>query len=174
MNGGVLWRTIPVAQYMPDSSTTFLWNALAHVICTSVSLAPCFWPFSCQIPMSHNIHEFVSGAGRLPGQCACHILLVAVRIWRTMMFYQVLPSAVCHRQTGHIQLGDRSTFGAHRLPESAALRADYLRHCFHGLLFSLFFAWSSAPVHFLSSRSVVCVTDLEPCSRGLGVCYGCS
>ena len=53
-------------------------------------------------------YEFVSGAGRLQGQCACHILLVAVRIWRTLMFYQVLPSAVCRRQKG--PTAHRSTF----------------------------------------------------------------
>ena len=63
-----------------------------HLICTDVS-----GPFLCQIPISQNVHEFVSGAGRLPGQCACHILLVAVHIWRTLMFYLVFPSAVCHR-----------------------------------------------------------------------------
>ena len=74
-----------------------------HMICTGVSLAPCFWLLLCQIPSSHNVLKFVSGAGRLPGQCACHNLLVAVRIWRTLMSYQVLPSAVCHTQTGRIQ-----------------------------------------------------------------------
>ena len=66
-----------------------------------VSLAPCFWPFSCQIPLLHTVHEFVFDSGRLPG----YILF---------------------------------TFVAHRLSESAALRAAYLRHCFLGLLFSFF------------------------------------
>ena len=112
VHGCVLWRHAPGRLNVRFKCHCFLWNALAHVIYTGVSLAHCF-----------------------PDQCACHILLVAVRIWRTLMFYPVLPSAVRHRQAGHTQLGDYFTFVAHRLPESAALRAGYVRHCFHGLLF---------------------------------------
>ena len=110
---------------MPDSSAKFVSGILSS-----------FWQFVCQIPVSHNVHEFVSGAGHLPDQCACHILLVTVRIWHPLLFYQVLPSAVCHRQTERIRLGD-TTFVVHRLPESTELLARYLRQCFHWLLFSL-------------------------------------
>ena len=141
------------------------------LICTGVSRAPCFWPHLCQIPISRKLHECVSGAGRLPGQCACHILLVAVRIWRTLMFYQVLSSAVCQRHTWGIQYGNLShslytvagiSSFACQILASMCSWAAVLIFCSHGL--------SHRCISFLDVQ-IVCVTDLEQCSHCLSVCH---
>ena len=76
-------------------------NALCHGCAHVCYLAPYSWPSKCQIQVPNCymhwcffgamfLAVFMPDSGRLSGQCACHILLVAVRIWRTLVFYQVL------------------------------------------------------------------------------------
>ena len=70
-----------------------------------------------------------------------------------------------------LALGNPFTFVAHRLPESAAFRAGYLRRCFHGLLFSLFSRGLRRRCISFLHVHIICVTDLDPCSHCLGVCH---
>ena len=90
----------------------FLLDALYHACARVCSLAPYTWPIKChiQVPLFSlecscpcDMHRCFSGAcfWSTSGPVSVSHSLDSAHIWRTLMFYQVLPSAVRHRQTWH-------------------------------------------------------------------------
>ena len=104
-----------VGRFVGCQCNMSLWDVLYHACAQLCSLAPYSWPSKCQVQVpncslecSHRL--ICTGvSGRFYARFQYHktfmnlypvpadILLVAVHIWRTLMFYQVFPSAVCHR-----------------------------------------------------------------------------
>ena len=112
----VFWRHTPGRLNAKFKCKLFLWNAL-----TTVSLAPCYWPFLCHIPISHNVHGFVSGAGRLPSRLTWILLNHVRTAWADLM---VRPYQ-CFSTLGHFVLGewyDRARHIAYTSPTLSARR----------------------------------------------------